>query len=70
MPDKSLEDWITEIENRIDVLKSRSIRTYFNVYVNITDLVANGIADHLRQFNYDVEVKRCARGLWDIIIRF
>ena len=67
---KSYDEWKTEIEQSIASKKEKGIHTYYAMSAEMTRQTRDELVMYFSQFYYAIEFKRCARGFFDIIIRF
>ena len=67
---KTSEQWIEEMERKLDDLKSKGHKAYYNIMAEMTKETANKVALHFAgDKNYTTEFKRChsCENKYDII---
>lgn len=66
---KTSQEWIIEIENQIDELKTKGFHHHYIIMASMTDQIAMILETYFKEY-YIVESKKCGQcvGKWDIII--
>jgi len=69
---KTSEEWIKDIESKIETLRTKGIKSLFYPSSKMTSSTAASVEIHFKELGYDTEFKKCFRcnNKWDIIIQW
>lgn len=68
MTDKTVTQWIEEIDKSIEDKKKKNIHSYFQFSMEISDGDSKMIAKYFSDKKYVVEFRKCPRMKYDLII--